>query len=165
MSFTRIISTLWNPAILVALVPFIRLIIEFVFRRAFKNSTTEALAHACDNTDQNVRTAVSHKDVREALALYVDNDSDLEEFFQTCLFSALSLVVWLLTAQSRESYQQVINILLLFLIVSALVVVGIWSRKKYESARLNAAKNPRRFSYVLAFVIVILEVITKLSEH
>ena len=165
MSLFEILSTLWNPAILIASVPFIQLFIEFAFRWAFKNSTIETLAHASEHGEPDVRTAMSKETVRVALALHIENDSALEQFFQTCLFSALSLVVWLLTGQNTESYQAVINILLIFLIVAALVIVGIWSRRKYESARQNAAKCPLLFSYFLAFVVVILEILAKLSEH
>lgn len=166
MWISKIISTLWNPAILLAGVPFVRLIIEFAFRRAYKNSTFEALTQASrSSTESNVKNAVSDENVRKSLALYVDNDSDLEEYFQTSLFSALSLVVWLLTARNKHTYQQDIDILLLFVIVAVLVVVGIWSRKRYEPARLSAAKYPKWFSYVLALLIVILEVLAALGEQ
>jgi len=160
MSFpSDIISILRNPAILIGVVPFIRLLIEFAFRKGLTNATKETLDYASEHGEPLVRTALSEDKARGPIAVHLDNDSNLAEFFQTCLFSAFSLVIWLLTQPNTGSIAAKINALLIFLIVVALVSVGRWSRKKYDSAKVGATKFPVRVSYFLAVGVVVFEVL------
>jgi cytochrome bd-type quinol oxidase subunit 2 len=166
---------LLNPAFLLALVPLVKLGVECLFRRGLGNSTLESLNRAANPASDMVE-ATKHaiqganlaqgEGIRKTLTSYVDNAAKLEKFFETCLFTAFSLAVWWLTEEKKQEYQQVINIILLFVIIVALVIVGIGaSQNKYESARIDAVKNPSRFAFVLNLVVVILESVSKLTGH
>src|SRR5690349_10157300 len=112
-------ETVFRPAILLAFVPLIRWGCETVFTRVFKNSTVEALETAArpENSQSVVRNAVGNEEVRKALAQYIDNASALERFLETCFFSGLSLVVWLIS-EAEQRWEQILFGALLFAVIA-----------------------------------------------
>jgi divalent metal cation (Fe/Co/Zn/Cd) transporter len=162
----HLLGSLFRPAILLALVPLIRFAFEKAFGRVFRNSTKEALDKAArpDNKIEAVRNAVANENVRAALAQYVENAASLERFFETCFFAGLSLLVWALS-EAEKRWEQILSVALLFVIVVALVTVGVKALKEaYEPGRKDATKTPARFAQVFSITIVMLEVLSTLMK-
>lgn len=173
MTTANLKAWLLNPAFLLALVPLVKFVLEFLYRRWLGGSTLESLNRAATSTNSTVdkvKEAVKGpsddqgKEIRKALAGYVDNIAKLEKFFETCAFTALSLGIWWLTEQHKQGYQKAINLILLFVIIFGLLIVGIRSaQNKYDFASKDEMKNTDRFAFGLNLVVVILESVLKLT--
>lgn len=159
---SRLLAAIFDPAILLALVPLVRLLLQTVLRPVFKTSALKALEKAASDT--NVGDAVANVEVRKALAQYIINAGDLDRFFEICFFSALSIVVWLIL-QTGPVWQRNLSVGLLFVIIAALVWVATKAvRGSYEPGRKDVAKGTKDFAQYLNVLIVVLEVYSKLSK-
>ncbi|MBV9209323.1 MAG: hypothetical protein JOZ52_01770, partial [Acidobacteria bacterium] len=165
MNTATLKAWLLNPAFLLALVPLVKLAVELLFRHGLGKSTVEALNRASDPASDMV-AAAKHAiqgqnpgqgtEIRKAIASYVENTAKVERFFETCLFTAFSIAVWWITEQNKPAFLQAVNIILLFVIIGALIIVGIRaSQNKYESARIDAVQNPSGFAFILNLIVVI----------
>ena len=162
---SNLLAAIFDPAILLGLVPLLKLLFQTVFRRFFKTSALEAFEKAASPANiEAVRNAVANVEVRKALAQYVNNAGDLDRFFEICLFSGLSLVVWLIL-QTGPAWLRNVCMILLFVIIVALVTVATKAQRgSYEPGRKDVAKRTKDFAQYLNVLIVVLEVYSKLSK-
>jgi hypothetical protein len=159
---------LLNPAILLALVPLIKFGIEFVLRRLFGQTALTALNLASQpgNAQPAVQTAIENEEVRKALAQFVENSAQLEDFIKIMVFASLSLIAWNLIASKTSPMLGTINILLIAATIALLLYLAIrLIRGKAAPGRKDATRKLIRTARGLDFAILVFEAIAKGLEH
>lgn len=159
------IEWLTRPATLLALVPFIKLGLDWVFRRIFKTSVLDALTAAASDKRDWVREAVKEEGTREDLAVFVNNWASLEKVYQAVAFAALSLIVWNVFHWEQRSLRLISLLLLALTIVVTLYVAIRASQRKIEMASINSTRRVNLYAHSLDFLVLVFELIAKQFEQ
>ncbi len=157
-----------DPALLLALVPFIKYGIEWLLRHVFGQTALHALELASDdnNAQEKVHEAVTNVEVRKALAQFVENATQLEEFTKVMVFASLSLLAWNLTTGSAPGWARLVNgflIVATFLIILYLLVRFVTG--KVAPGRKDATTKLIRLARALDFAILLFEATAIGLEH
>ena len=150
-------------AISLALVPFVRWVIEGLFRRAFNDSAVESMKLASNDSRPMLKLIATNDSLRKAVGHYINNWSGMEKFYQTCAFATFSIVVWMLTEDTSRKPLFIISVVLLVAIVVMLLVAAINNmQRKIDFATENSTQNYTRSAYALDFTILLFEAVVKL---
>ena len=151
-------------AIILALVPFVRWLIERLFRWLFKESAAEAIKAAKNDSRHLVKDIANNPSLITSLSHYLKNWSAMEKFYQTCVFATLSIIVLMVTEDISQKPLLVVSVSLLVIIIVMLLIAAIRGRK-IDFATEGSIKRYTRSVYILDFAVLVFAAVVKLFFH
>ena len=151
-------------AIILALVPFIRWLIEWIFRKAFTDSAAEAIKSAENDSRPAIEAVVKIPDAITSLSHYIKNWSGLEKFYQTCAFATFSIVVLMVTEDISPKPRLFTSVGLLVIIIVMLLIAAIRGMRRIDFATEGSIKWYSRSAYILDFLVLVFVATVKLTS-
>lgn len=165
MNWNTLSKWLSSPATILALVPFITFLLEWVYRKLFGQETEEALLIATQkDTREGIKTCKCLLDetLRPALAVYVNTRGQLKEFYKTMTLVGLSLFAWFLSNLGARKLHLIIWVLLLATAFFATIWVSVQlHRQRYEWGNPGSTSKAFRAALGMSFTLMVFDLFTK----
>jgi hypothetical protein len=162
--YAALLTIIADPVLILAAVPFIKLVIQWIFRGLFKDLTADSLKLAVRDTRVEVKKAAENEAIRGAFVSYVKYGSGLQRFFETITFALLSAVAGYAAYKGTNAWIPRLWMVMIVVVALSLLVVALrLFREKINPAIETSTKRINQFALCFNGLIVALEGYAKFS--